>query len=66
MEPLEEYLRLCWQEYYDQENHSQMQKYQRAFQKIRLLDKANEPDKITEIFTNLVTIGEVSEDGADV
>lgn len=66
MEPLEEYLRLCQKEYCKQGDHAQMRKYQRAFQKIRLLDKANDPDKITEIFTNLVTIEGVSKDGADV
>ena len=57
-EPLEDYMRACV-EYYNEHSHPNMQKYQIAFQRIRLLDSRN-VDNVAQLFTNLITIGEVN------
>lgn len=54
-EPLENYLRMC-ERYYQEGDHSGMLKYQKAFRRIRLLDSENGSD-VTQLFTNLATIG---------
>lgn len=56
-QPLEDYMRKCDQ-YYHEHPHPNMQKYQDAFQRIRLLDSGN-TGNVTRLFTNLVTIGAV-------
>ncbi len=55
--PLEDYMREC-DRYYQTHLHPDMSKYQMAFQHIRLLNNSGNGD-ITQLFTNLVTIGEV-------
>ncbi len=57
-EPLEEYMRMC-DTYYKENPHPKMEKYQAAFQRIRLLDSRN-ASNVARLFTNLMTIGEVN------
>ena len=57
-QPLEEYMRECDRRY-KACVHPDMKKYQDAFQRIRLLDSKN-TGNVTQLFTNLITIGEVN------
>ena len=57
-QPLEEYMREC-DRHYKACAHPGMKKYQDAFQRIRLLDSKN-TGNVTQLFTNLITIGEVN------
>lgn len=65
-EPLEKYLTLCQEEYIEQGCHSRMEKYQRAFRNISLLNPCSGADEVTNIFTNLVTIGRAERVEANV
>lgn len=64
-EPLENYLRKC-KKYYMEREHTHMEKYQKAFQQIRLFSDEKNSGRIesggnaTRLFTNLITIGEVN------
>lgn len=57
-QPLEAYMRECDQ-FYQASPHSSMLKYQNAFRQIRLLG-GEENGNVAQLFTSLVTIGEVS------
>lgn len=57
-EPLEDYMRVCDRNYRDHP-HPDMRKYQNAFQQIRLLDGGGNGN-VAQLFTSLITIGEVS------
>lgn len=56
--PLEEYLQKC-RTYYGKREHPLMEKYQKAFQQIRLFADGGGGGNATQLFTNLITIGEV-------
>lgn len=55
-EPLEEYLQMC-KDKYERSDHTAMQKYQMAFEQIRLLSGDSGNNKATKVFTSLMTIG---------
>ena len=57
-EPLEEYLRLCQRAYKDTK-HERMERYQRAFKQVRLLEGNVDSDGVTQMFSSLISIGEV-------
>lgn len=57
-EPLEEYLRLCQRAYKDT-RHERMERYQRAFKQVRLLEGNVDSDGVTQMFSSLISIGEV-------
>lgn len=58
-EPLEAYLRLC-QNDYNSAQHDGMKLYQRAFKRIRLLDGNVDSDGVVQMFSSLISIGEVN------
>lgn len=72
-QPLEEYLCLCKEQHeQDAKRHGYMKKYQKAFQKIRLLDGFNHPgpdadyaDQVVQMLTSLITIGKKDGDARD-
>lgn len=55
-EPLMDYLQMCKNKY-EFSDHTAMQKYQTAFEQIRLLKRDSENNDATRIFTSLMTIG---------
>lgn len=61
-EPLERYLQKCREDYMKQP-HPNMEKYQTAFQQIRLLAGGGGSGNGAKLFTNLITIGEVNGNG---
>lgn len=61
-EPLERYLQECREDYRKQP-HPNMEKYQAAFRQIRLLAGGGDSGNVAKLFTNLITIGEVSGNG---
>lgn len=61
-EPLEDYMWACIRHYKEQP-HPNMEKYQVAFQRIRLLDSRN-AGNVARLFTNLIMIGEVNSIGS--
>lgn len=58
-ESLEAYLRLC-QNDYNGTQHDGMELYQRAFKRIRLLDGNVDSDGVVQMFSSLISIGEVN------
>ena len=56
---LNQYLHLCKRNY-ERQDRPNMNRYQEAFKQIRLLGTNSDGEEVARIFTNLVTIGEVS------